>query len=92
MDLGVPGGSELIDLVDAFFDGSLEDQQRARADVRETLGDEGFVDAATVFGNFEMMNRVAEGVGLPIAPQAIEREQKMMRALGLYDLIKAHLR
>lgn len=92
VDVGVPGGKKLIGLVDAFVGDSAESPQEARMAVREALGDEAFVDAAAVFGNFEMMNRVAEGVGLPIAPQAIEREAEMMKTLGLYDLMKSHLR
>jgi hypothetical protein len=92
VDLGVPGGSALLALVDAFAGDDAAALEEARTAVREALGDEAFVDAAAVFGNFEMMNRVAEGVGLPIAPQAIEREAEMMKILGLYDLMKSHLR
>lgn len=91
VDLGVPGSRELIDLVDVFFDGDTPAQESARIEVKEALDEESFFDSATVFGNFEMMNRVAEGVGLPVPPQMVEREAEMMRALGLYDLIKAHL-
>ena len=48
---------------------------------------EGFVDAAAVFANFEMMNRVAEGTGIPVPRQAIEQEAEMMGVLGLYEML-----
>lgn len=89
IELGVPGGQELMALVDAFSSGTSDDQHSARAAVRDRLGDRGFVDAAAVYGNFEMMNRVAEASGITITPQAVEREADMMRDLGLYDIIKS---
>ncbi|HIE22254.1 MAG TPA: hypothetical protein EYP73_06625 [Acidimicrobiia bacterium] len=88
VDVGVPGGRQLIALVDAFFDPSGVDWEIARHGVLETLGDEAFVDAAAVFGNFEMMNRVAEGTGIPVPPQAVEREKQLVEVLGLYDILK----
>lgn len=88
VDIGVPGGRELIRLVDAFVSGTESDQESARLGVLDTLGPESFFDSATVFGNFEMMNRVAEATGIAIPPQAVERESDMMKALGLYDILK----
>lgn len=79
-------------LVDAFITGAEEDREPARDRVRAELGPEAFVDAGAVFGNFEMMNRVAEGTGIPIAPQALEREAAMMRALGLTAILKSQQR
>ena len=87
VDVGVPGGHALINLVDAFT--SDDDIEAARGMVLNELGDEGLVDAAAVFGNFEMMNRVAEGTGIPIPPQAVEREAEMMKTLGLYEILKS---
>ncbi|MFQ5524565.1 MAG: hypothetical protein ACE5F5_13495 [Acidimicrobiia bacterium] len=92
VDPGVPGGRQLLALVDAFFDQSGAHREVARQAVLETLGPEAFVDAAAVFGNFEMMNRVAEGTGIPVPPQAIEREREFLEALGLYDILKTQHR
>lgn len=89
MDLGVPGGREMLDLVNVFFDGSADEQEEARSALLAAVGPEAFFDSATVFGNFEMMNRVAEGTGIPIAPQRVEREAEMMKSLGLYDILKS---
>ncbi len=89
VDLGVPGGKALIDLVDAFFDGAPENQEEARRQVLEELGPESLFDTATVYGNFEMMNRVAEGTGIGIPKQWVERWQWMVDALNLRDVMKS---
>lgn len=86
VDVGVPAGRSLMGLVDAFLLGSGRVEEARRALIDEA-GDEAFVDAAAVFANFEMMNRVAEGTGIPVPPQAVERESEMMNELGLYDLL-----
>lgn len=87
VDVGVPGGSSLIGLVDAYLLGDDRDREPARKRLIGELGAEGLVDAAAVFGNFEMMNRVAEGTGISVPPQAVERESEMMHKLGLYDIL-----
>ena len=89
IDIGIPGGNALIGLVDAFVTGDESQRPRARQTVLAELGPEGFVDSATVFGNFEMMNRVAEATGISVPPQALEREAGMIQALGLYDVAKS---
>lgn len=89
VDVGVPGGLALVGLVDSMVDGDVFASRQARATVSEQLGAESLVDAAAVFGNFEMMNRVAEGTGIPLPPQAVERQAEMMQALGLYDILKS---
>lgn len=89
VDLGVPGGSEMINLVNVFFAGDEHQKEPARQALIDALDPESFFDAATVFGNFEMMNRVAEGTGIPIPPQAVDREAELMKILGLYDILKS---
>ncbi len=86
--IGIPGGTALLRFVDVLFGRSSESLQRVHHDIVDQLGPESLVDAAAVFGNFEMMNRVAEGSGIPVPSQAVEREADMVRTLGLLDLIK----
>lgn len=62
---------------------------QAREAVLNELEPESLVDAAAVFANFEMMNRVAEGTGIPVPPQALEREAEMIKTLGLYNTLKS---
>ncbi|RLE13395.1 MAG: hypothetical protein DRJ28_07425 [Actinobacteria bacterium] len=87
--IGVPGGNHLLALVDATMAGSpdgITDSQRA---IIDELGPESLVDAASVFGNFEMMNRVAEGTGISIPAQAIDRMKDTIDKLGIDSLQKS---
>jgi len=86
--IGIPGGNLLLQLVDVLHgvsEKALADIQSALIDL---LGPEALVDAAAVFGNFQMMNRVAEGSGIPIPQQTIDRESDLVTKLGLLPLMK----
>jgi len=86
---GIPGGTELLKLVDAVIAGEFDNIQSAQTAVIDALNPESLVDAASVFGNFEMMNRVAEGTGIPIPAQAIERMTSEIETLGIGDFLKS---
>lgn len=79
----------LVGLVDDMVKGDTTARQQARDAILDELGSESLVDAAAVFGNFEMMNRVAEGTGVTVPPQVLEREAEMMKTLGLGDILKS---
>ena len=87
-DSGVPGGDVLLPLVDAVMTGTAANMQVARDAIIDRLGEESLVDAVGTYGNFQMMNRVAEGTGIPTAGAAIERESAMVDALGLNNFYK----
>ncbi len=87
--IGVPGGDVLLRLVDVLHGKSPASLKNVHSEIVERLGTEALVDAAAVFGNFQMMNRVAEGSGIPIPQAAIERERAMITRLGLLDLLKS---
>lgn len=78
---GIPGGDELLDFVDAVLGGG--DADAARAAVVDALDGPSLFDAATVHGNFQMMNRVAEASGIQIPPQAVERSGDVIELLGI---------
>ncbi|NQV05542.1 hypothetical protein HQ535_03250 [bacterium] len=82
LDPVLPGGSALLDLVDAVLLGA-GDGDAARSAVSERFGSGGLVRAAGVIGNFEMMNRLADGVGVPIGPSTLKTEAKLLASLGL---------
>ena len=84
---GVPGGDVLLRFVDALLIGT-EPVEDLRALIVDDLGPEALVDASSVFGNFSMMNRIAEGSGIPVAAAAVERERALVDILGLADLVK----
>lgn len=82
VDALVEGSGELLAFVDATLDRDT-DPAGARAAVVDRLGAPSAVRAAAVIGNFEMMNRLADGIGVPVGRVTMERESQMLGALGL---------
>jgi hypothetical protein len=85
--VGVPGGNLLLRLVDAVLVGT-EPLSQVHDEIVAELGPEALVDAASVFGNFEMMNRVAEVSGIPIPQQGIDRNRVLIDRLDLSRFVK----
>ena len=86
---GVPGGTELLRFVDAIITRGRDDLVASQEAIIDVLGPESLVDAAGVFGNFEMMNRVAEGSGIPVPPQEVERMGDTIEDLGIVTFLKS---
>jgi hypothetical protein len=84
---GVPGGNLLLRLVDAVLI-AAEPLDGIQGEIIGELGPEALVDAASVFGNFEMMNRVAEVSGIPIPRQAIDRSRDLIERLDIGGFVK----
>jgi hypothetical protein len=82
VDVGVEGSSELLELVDRTLDRAA-DPAEARVALTGRLGTAATVRAASVIGNFEMMNRLADGIGVPVGRVTIEREASTLESLGL---------
>lgn len=67
----VPHGPALIRFATASISGTDEDVTSARSALAEAAGEAAMVRAAGVIGNFQMMNRLVDAVGVPIpAPLA----------------------
>ena len=77
----LPGGAELVEFVNAALTG--EEVATARDAVISALGEAATVDAASVAGNFEMMNRIADGVGMPVGAGTRKRMADVIELLGL---------
>jgi hypothetical protein len=86
--IGVPGGNTLLRFVDAAIGRSDEPLGDSHNAIIEELGPEALVDAAAVFGNFEMMNRIAEGTGIPLTHQLLKREERLITDLGIDNLMR----
>lgn len=76
-----PGGVALLAFVDAVLSGG--DVASTAAAVKAELGAAGLVDAAAVIGNFQMMNRVADGTGIPVGRGSRIRNAALIDQLGL---------
>lgn len=77
----VPGGGVLVDFVDATLAGDPADATR-RA-VIDVLGEGGLVDAAGVIANFEMMNRIADGTGMPVGGGRLAQTEEFRALTGV---------
>jgi len=86
--MGIPGGNHLLRLVDILHGKSNDALSEVHRSIVDELGPEALGDAAAVFGNFQMMNRVAEGSGVAIARRAVEREAEIMSKLDLLRILK----
>ncbi len=78
----IEGGRALREFVDATLDRSRSADD-AREDVVRALGAAAGVRAAGVIGNFEMMNRLADGIGVPVGRARQQQEAPLLRQLGL---------
>ena len=77
----LPGGEALLGMVNATLAGSgVADARNA---VVAALGEDATIDAASVIGNFEMMNRIADGVGMPVGAGTRKRMADVIELLGL---------
>ena len=63
---GVKAGSLLSQLVESTLNSDALRATDVRAQIVESLGEEGLVDAAAVLGNFQRMVRIADGTGIPL--------------------------
>ena len=79
----LPGGSALVSLVNAAVKGGADEIVAAGRRVRASLGSAALADTAAVIGNFEMMNRVAHGTGIPVGRGARLANADLIATLGL---------
>jgi len=75
------GGNDLIGFVDAVVGGG--DLEGTRESLEKALGPASVVDASAVIANFEMMNRIAEGTGMPVGKGSLARTEEWRSLVGL---------
>lgn len=80
IDSLLPGGRLLLAFVDAALARSPEE---VAGELEARLGSRAVVAAATVIGNFQMMNRVADATGMPVGKDARQRNAGLIDQLGL---------
>ena len=80
---GVSHGDRLVEFAEAVLADSDEQLLRVRSALRGSLGDAALVDAATVVGFFNAIDRVADATGIPLDPERIPQTADFRAALGL---------
>ena len=78
----IPGGISLLRFTDTVLSRSPE-RHAAGDEVARTLGPAALVNAASVIATFQMMNRVADGTGMPVGKGARIRNAELIARLGL---------
>lgn len=77
----VAGGLFLTRFVDAVLEHA--DIDGARVSLEESLGGDAVADASGVIANFEMMNRVAEGTGIPVGKGSLATTKEWRSLIGI---------
>ena len=82
----LPAGPELLAFVDAAVLRDADELPTARRALLDRAGPAAVVRAAAVAGNFEMMNRLLDAIGVPVS----RRQADLASELGLR--VPDHLR
>lgn len=77
IDSGVGGGPELLAFTDAIVLRDDHELAGAREQLVGRLGPAAAMRAAAVAGNFEMMNRLLDAAGVPVADSARATAHKL---------------
>ncbi|MCH7744366.1 MAG: hypothetical protein IIB71_17115 [Proteobacteria bacterium] len=83
MRSGVPFQDELIRFAEVALGDNEAEISEARQELRDKLGDEAVVDAASVIANFQRMVRIADGAGIPLDTPMAVVTAPMRAELGL---------
>jgi hypothetical protein len=86
LDPLTPAGVVILDLVDATLGVTQLPHGEALSRALSKLGADAVVDTATVFATFEMMNRVADGTGIPMGRGRLASTADVRAAAGIDHL------
>lgn len=82
-DGGVEHGALLTRFVDAMLQGTPEQAEAARRDVRDALGDAAFVDACATVASFNAVVKIADGSGIPLEEIKARNTEDIRESLGI---------
>ena len=80
---GVVHGTLLVALVDAALGRDDAALEKARNEVRDTLGPAALLDASAVIGGFDGITRIADAIGIPLEPAKVEQTADFFTALQI---------
>ena len=85
LDVGVPGGSELLAFAEAVIGADLAALDQARSALSQTLSPGAVAAASAVAANFTKNDRIANGCGIPVDPIALKASVDIREQLGIND-------
>ncbi len=85
----VPYSEALIGLSDAFLSRDAEALAAARDALERAMGVEAMIDAAGVASNFQRMDRIADGAGIPSDAPMVIMGEDIIEQLKLDEYVSA---
>jgi hypothetical protein len=81
---GIPRSGELLRFVDTFMSGDAPAYAEARARLCDAIGERAMVDAVAVAANFQRLDRIADGTGIPSDPPMAVMQEDFI-AMGMHQ-------
>ena len=75
----------LIEFADALLGADDQRLEKARAEIVSSMGEAALVDAASVAGFFNAIDRVADATGTPLDEQTATETETLRTELGIDD-------
>jgi len=83
LDIGFPGGKELLVFSNALLGSNIAELEKARAALEKTLGPAAVTAASSIAASFSKNDRVANGSGIPAEPRMMDGAEDIRKMLGL---------
>ena len=83
VDTGVPQGELLLEFCESVLGKSVTDLNKSRDKLHKALGSKAVSAAAAVIGNFTKNDRIANGLGIPLAKMVMKETETLRDELGL---------
>ena len=85
MDIGVPGGQELLRFATAIIGSNRAELDAARSEIAKVIGLVAVSAASAVAANFTKNDRIANGCGIPSEPMMLKATKDIRADLGIND-------
>jgi hypothetical protein len=89
LDIGVPGGAELLAFAAAIIGNDSKALDAARLAVAEAIGPQAVPAASAIAANFSKNDRIANGCGIPFDPIMLKATTDIRAQLGLNEFRSA---
>ena len=85
LDIGVPGGQQLLNFADAITGSDPRKLDEARTALSDELGPASVVAASATVATFTKNDRIANSLGIPVDPLVLDTTKEVRGKLGLND-------
>tara|TARA_A100001011_G_scaffold259928_2_gene268379 strand:- start:448 stop:753 length:306 start_codon:yes stop_codon:yes gene_type:complete len=83
IDIGFPGGAELLAFSDALLGPKKSELDEARLALSKSLGPASVSAASIIAATFTKNDRIANGTGIPAEPRMMEGNDDIRELLGI---------